>query len=190
LAGVLATFACGALIWLGGVLGLLGATPLAELLVAAILFKFYPEKSAVRWSGKEVVALLSFGSVLAMFWVVVFAWGNTIFSDPSDVSGAALFIGAFSAIVAAPIYEEKVVRHLLLQGLSGLTRPWISAILVSLIFALVHKGAVVWSFIVSIVLCWLALARGVGTLQRAIVHGTINALVMLWYFTSGFGLFR
>jgi membrane protease YdiL (CAAX protease family) len=188
LAGALATFACGVLIWLGEVLGLMGAKPITELLAAVVLLKIYPEKAA-SWKTKRVVGLISIGVGLGLFWVVVFAWGNTGFPDLSTFSRQAIFTGVLSAVVTAPLYEEKVVRQLLLQGAAGFVNPWIAAIFVSIMFAAVHRGALIWSFIVSMTLCWLVIVKGIGTLQRALVHGVINSLVMLWYFTSGFGFF-
>ena len=188
LAGILATFVCGALVRAGETMGLIGSKPIAELLVAVVLFWIYPEKNDVRCSGKQTIQLISFGAALALFWIVVFAWGRTVFPVLPSGSELAIFIGVLSAVFTAPLFEEKVVRHLLLVGGAGLTRPWVSAILVSVAFAVVHKGSVAWSFAFSLVLCWLALARGMGTLQRAIIHATVNALIVLWYFTSGFGL--
>lgn len=189
LAGFLATFGAYAIIRLGEIMELAGGEPLGELLIAVILLKLYPENGDTSWSVKRILSLVLIGTVLALFWVAVFAWGNTVFPVVTSEHRLAIFIGVLSAVVAAPIYEEKVVRGLLLGGLSRLMNRWIAALAVSAVFALAHNDAVIWAFIVSIVLCWLALVRRIGTLQRAIAHGTINAWVMLWYFTSGFGLF-
>lgn len=159
-----------------------------ELFLAVILIRIFPEKLTVCWSLRRVLGLLALGAVLAIFWMTVIAWGNTRFPDLSTFSTAAIVIGVISSVATAPIYEEKVVRHLLLQGLSGYTNRWVAAVLVSAVFALAHQGAVAWSFLVSLVLCWLAIVKSIGVMQRAIVHGTINLLIMLWYFTHGFGL--
>lgn len=168
---------------------MVGAKPITELLIAAVLIRIYPEKSTACWSAKRVAALVILGVALALFWVAVFAWGNTRFPDLSAISAVAIFTGVVSSVVTAPIYEEKVVRHLLLQGVAGYMNRWAAAVVVSAVFSLVHQGAVVWSFFGSMVLCWLAIVRGIGVMQRAIVHSTVNALIMLWYFTHGFGFF-
>lgn len=188
-AGILSTIAAAGLIWLAKKVGVVGAKPLAELLLALILIRMFPEGPKTGWSPKLVLSLFALGSALSLFWIAVVAWGNTRFPDLSTVSTAAIVTGLLSAVITAPIYEEKVVRHLLLQGLSGYTNRWLAAVLVSAIFAIAHQNAMIWSFFVSLVLCWLAIAKSISVMQRAIVHGTINLLIMLWYFTRGFGLF-
>lgn len=189
LAGILGTLAGGALIWLAGTVGVTGAKPLVELTIAAILIKIYPEDTPQCWSIKRVTALVLLGATLFAFWMVAIAWGNTRFPDLSTFSKTAVLIGIMSSVVTAPIYEEKVVRHLLLQGLSGYMNGWVAAVLVSAVFALVHQGSMAWSFLGSMVLCSLALVWKIGVMQRAIVHGAVNALIMLWYLTRGFGFF-
>lgn len=181
--------AAGGLIWVAEKVGMVGAKPAVELLLAVILIWFFPEEPTASWSLKRVLCLVAIGAALALFWVTVIAWGNTRFPDLSSFSTTAIVTGVVSSVVTAPIYEEKAVRHLLLKGASGYTNRWVAAILVSAVFALAHQGAMVWSFLVSMVLCWLAIAKNIGVMQRSIVHGTINALIMLWYFTHGFGLF-
>jgi membrane protease YdiL (CAAX protease family) len=188
-AGILATFAAGALNWVIGVVEVVGAKPIAELSVALLLIKIYPEESSATWSFRRVAALLGLGAALALCWVVLIAWGNTRFPDVSEFGVIATSASIASSVVTAPIYEEKVVRHLLLQGLTGYAGRWPAAILISVVFALMHQSAEIWSFFASMVLCWLAIARGIGVMQRAIVHGTVNAFIMTWYFTHGFGFF-
>ena len=100
-----------------------------------------------------------------------------------------LLDAASSTRVAAHVGSVEEAKDLLLRGASGFVRPWIAAVAVSIVFGLVHRGAEVWIFLCSLVLCWMAIACRLGSLQRAVVHGTTNALVMLWYFTDGFGLF-
>ncbi|WP_372016667.1 CPBP family glutamic-type intramembrane protease [Pseudoxanthomonas sp. 10H] len=184
----MATIAAGAIAKAGELLGLAGSKPIAEVAIALVLFKFYPERNCAPWSFGRIVTLLSLGVALSVFWVIAFAWGRTIFPDLAAISPAAIFIGVLSSVVTAPIFEEKVVRHLLLAGVSGFLNRWVSAALVSVIFALAHQGSMAWSFLVSIVLCWLALAKAASSLQRAITHSTVNAMILLWYFSNGFGL--
>lgn len=188
-AGVLATVLAAGLIRLGEIFAVAGAKPLTELLLAVILLKLYPEPHVASWTLKRAAALLLLGCSLAIFWVVVFAWGRTRFPDLAAGSEVAVLVGLSSSIVTAPIFEEKVVRNLLLRGGAILATPWLSAVVVSAVFSLVHRNAVAWSFILSMVLCWLALSKNIGTLQRAVVHGAVNAIVMAWYLTSGFGFF-
>ncbi len=188
LAGSLASLLCGALMALMSYVGAVGAKPLAELLVALVLMKLYPEGNAVSWSGRFVLLLCAIGTALALSWVAIFAWGNTKFFDTANASVVALVTGCVSAVLTAPIFEEKVVRHLLLQGAVGIIGRWWASLFVSVVFALVHTGAMIWAFAVSMVLCWFALAKGFSSAQRAVIHGVVNGIIMLWYFTRGFGL--
>lgn len=188
LVGVAVSLACGALTSLITHLGLVGAAPLVQLSLALVLFKLHPEPTVVRWSYKLVLLLCCAGAMVALVWAALFAWGNTRFVDAGDVSRVSLMVGVSSAVIAAPIYEEKVVRHVLLLGAAGfLGRLWAS-VLVSFAFALVHTGAIVSTFLVSMMLCWLALVKHLTSTQRAVVHGSYNAMIMLWYFTGGYGL--
>lgn len=189
LVGVIGSLICSGLIELLGCASAAGAKPLVELLVALVLLRRYPEAAVVRWTGGLVSILCIIGLALTLAWVAFFAWGNTRFFDAGSVSAPALAVGMVGAVVTAPIYEEKVVRHLLLQGAAGFIGRWGAALLISVVFGLIHTGAMVWTFLVSLVLCWLALAKGLTSTQRAIVHGTVNAMIMLWYLTRGFGLF-
>lgn len=188
LAGSLASLLCGALMALMSYFGAVGAKPLAELLVALVLMKRYPEVNVVRWSGRFVLLLCAIGTALALSWVAIFALGNTKFFDIANASVIALMAGCVSAVLTAPIFEEKVVRHLLLNGAVGFVGRWWASVLVSGIFAVVHTGAMIWAFAMSMILCWFALAKGFSSVQRALVHGVVNAIIMLWYFTGGLGL--
>jgi membrane protease YdiL (CAAX protease family) len=189
LAGIVATILAGGLLRLGEASQIVGAKPLVEISIAVILFRVFPETNLAPWTIKRTAVLMALGSGLSLFWILAFAWGRTRFPDLPKGSEFALFVGLTSAIVTAPIFEEKLVRHLILQGGARLTNAWISTFFVSIAFAFAHQHAVIWSFLVSLVLCWLALEKGAGTLQRALAHGTINSLVMLWYLTKGFGFF-
>ena len=168
---------------------MVGTKPVVELLLAVILIRFFPEELTARWSLRLVLGLVLLGVGLASFWVVAIAWGNTRFPDISTFSAIAVITGVVSSVLTAPVYEEKVVRHLLLQGASGYVNHWVAAVLVSAVFALAHQGSMAWSFLFSMVMCWLAIIGKIGVMQRAIVHGIVNALIMLWYFTHGFGFF-
>lgn len=189
LVGVVISLACGGLISLLSSLGLVGATIWVQLLLALILFKLYPEASTVRWSGRLLLLLCGAGVAMAGVWVTLFAWGNTRFVDVGEVGITALAVGAASAVIAAPIYEEKVVRHVLLMGAAGFVGRIPASVLVSIPFALVHAGSVIPAFFFSLALCWAALVLKLSSGQRAVAHGTYNLMNMLWYFTSGYGLF-
>jgi CAAX amino terminal protease family. len=187
-AGVLATLAGGGLWWAGERLGVVGAKPIAEALVAAMLLWFYPGRYGRPWTPVLGVVLVLCAAGLVAIWVGVFAWGNTRFLDLAKVDRAAIVVTLSTVLVTAPIYEEKVVRELLLRGLSKTLNPVLASVFVSVAFALVHDGFL-WAFIFSMVLCFLALKWNFSTMQRAVVHGLVNLLISLWYVTRGYGFF-
>lgn len=86
-----------------------------------------------------------------------------------------------TVVVVIPIYEEKVVRHLLFAGLSRHINTVLAAVAVSLAFGWVHKGNMLWVFCVSILMCWLAVRHQVSTLQRAVLHGSYNLTLVVNY---------
>lgn len=189
LVGLLATFLAGTIGWLGERLAFGAAKPTAEGIVAVALFLLYPKEHTRRWSVRLAIVLSCVAVALTIFWVAAFAWGRTRFLDVADLSRATIAVTLLSTVITAPLFEEKVVRDLLLRGFASLTNPLISTIAVSLAFALVHDGAVPWSFLFSLVLCVLTLKWNVGTLQRVLVHGLLNLLVLAWYATKGYGFF-
>lgn len=189
LVGLVATFAAGGLFWLGATLGLAAIKPLVEGGFALALLSFYPERGAQPWSVRLAVGLVLLAITMALGWITIFAWGNTRFVDVATLNGATIALTLASGVVTAPLFEEKVVRGLLLDGVAALTKPLISAVAVSVVFAMAHQGAVIWSFFVSMVLCGLALAWRINTFQRALVHGVLNLMVLLWYGTYGYGFF-
>lgn len=189
LAGMTATFLAGALWWQGDILGVAGAKPAAELLIVAILFVLYPDVDCRRWTWRLLFVLALATLALVFTWIAVFAWGRTRFVDIHSVETPIILVTLLGGVVITPIFEEKVVRDLLLRGLNQMAGPVISTLLVSLAFALAHHGSMVWTFIVSISLCVMALRWRVSTLQRAVVHGLMNLLIYLWYGTYGYGLF-
>jgi len=185
-----ATFLVGAIWWRGSSWGIVGAKPAAELILSALLLMFYPDVGYRRWTWRLLWALLLGALALVLTWIVAFAWGRTQFLDIRSVEMSTIVVTLLGGVVITPIFEEKVVRDLLLRGLSQMAGPVLSALLVSLAFALAHEGAMVWTFIVSICLCVMALRWRVSTLQRAAVHGSMNLLIFLWYGTYGYGLFN
>lgn len=187
--GFLVTLIGGLGLWLSEAIELAWGKPVCEGTLALVLLWLYPEKESRRWSISLVIWLVVAAIGLAAFWVAAVAWGRTKFLDVSQLSITAVAVTLVGAVVTAPIYEEKVVRGLLLDGLSRLTNGLAAAVLVSLVFGFVHAGPLFWPVVFSLALCMLALKWRVSTLQRALVHGIVNLLVLLWYGTKGYGLF-
>ncbi len=186
--GSLATFAAGGLTWLTARLGIFGAKPLAEMLLALTLLHFYPEHNERPWSIRLVAALIGLALALVFVWIVVFAWGKVRFVDVSALEPGTIILTLISAVITAPIFEEKVVRGLLAQGLASFTTPLTSAALVSLVFALTHDGAMLWSFMVSMLFCALVFRWRLNVFQRSLTHGLLNLMILLWYGTNGYGI--
>lgn len=189
LAAGLGTLAGGLIAKAGASAGWVAASPAAEGLCAAVLLWLYPEKDGRRWSLGLVAVLLLSAGLLFAFWVAVFAWGRTQFTEIGDYERALLVATLVKFTIAAPIFEEKIVRDLLLRGLADMMPVAVAVVLVSAAFALAHMTTMVWAFIVSVVLSIMAIKWRVSTLQRATVHGVINLLVLLWYTTRGYGFF-
>ena len=185
---VLATVLVVPLRILLGRLGVDGGTPISELLIAVVLLCIYPEQNGRAWSFRLVAALIAGGVLLGMSWVIFAAMtDNAVFPKLEEIPSRAIWLGLLSAVVTAPLYEEKVVRQLLLDGISSLTGFLVGALVVSVMFGLAHHGTMVWAFIFSMALCWSISRFGLNTYQRAIIHGVSNLVSMSWFFTQGFG---
>lgn len=185
---ILATIVVFPLARIIGLLGVDGGTPISELLVAAVLMWVYPEQNDRAWSFRLVAALMVSGILMGMLWVIVAAMtDDAVFPKPGEFPAVGIWLGFLTAVVTAPLYEEKVVRQLLLDGVSSLTNFWMGALIVSVLFGLAHNKDAIWAFITSMTLCWSIARFGLNTYQRAIIHGVLNLVIMAWYFTQGFG---
>ena len=185
---VLATGAVFPLERIFGSLGVNGGTPISELLIAMVLMWIYPERSGRAWSFRLVAALIAGGALMGMSWILAARMIDyAVFPKPGQFPSMAIWLGFLTAVVTAPLYEEKVVRQLLLDGISSLTGFLVGALVVSVMFGLAHHGTMVWAFIFSMALCWSISRFGLNTYQRAIIHGVSNLVNMSWFFTQGFG---
>lgn len=190
LAALGATVTTWGLIRFGEIAGMRGAKPLAELAVGLVLLKVFQERNTAPWTARQLILLPVIGLALGLLWVALFAWGRTAFPSLDQVDTITIVMSVVSPVITAPICEEKIVRHLLLESASMWVTRWVAVLGVSIVFAVVHREATIWSFLVSLFLCWLAVGPRLGTLQRAVVHGVLNAVILAWFFTTGFGFFR
>ena len=189
IAGITALAVNGALVVAGNAAGIAGSKILAESATFIVLIWLYPEPQGRRWGLNSVVAFLMTGVAIGAVWVGLIGIKLTN-SEASEWTGfqfSSVVLGFINACITAPLFEEKIVRHLLFRGIEEKTNSFLASIVVSTIFAIPHAGSVVWAFFVSMVLCWLTVKWALNTWQRAIVHGSINLLIMLWSLTSGFG---
>ena len=189
IAGITALAVNGALVVAGSAAGIAGSKILAESATFIVLIWLYPEPQGRRWGLNSVVAFLMTGVAIGAVWVGLIGIKLTN-SEASEWTGfqfSSVVLGFINACITAPLFEEKIVRHLLFRGIEEKTNSFLASIVVSTIFAIPHAGSVVWAFFVSMILCWLTVKWALNTWQRAIVHGSINLLIMLWSLTSGFG---
>lgn len=155
------------------------------ILCLCLFRESHPPKSILFAS-----ALIALGILIGLIWVLVVARNATAveFPDITAMSGRAIAMTFMVTVVAAPLYEEKVVRHLLFDGLAEVSTPLISALIISTFFAIAHVGSMIWAFFVSMTLCYLKVRLKLNTFQLAAVHGAINFVILAWYFTKGFSI--
>ena len=96
------------------------------------------------------------------------------------VPTAYYVLGLFTGCMAAPLFEEKVVRHLLLTGAAHYLGKVIASVSVSALFAWVHVEGMIFAFLFSMALCIGVYMFKLGTLQRSLIHGLINLVITHW----------
>ncbi|MEL1265175.1 CPBP family glutamic-type intramembrane protease [Pseudoxanthomonas putridarboris] len=190
IAGIVATVLAGILIAVGRSLGAEFSKPVVELTLFAILVFYFPERDRKSWGISSLFLSLMIGIFLGLTWIVLFGYpklDSTEFRSLADFSFSTLLYGFSASFITAPLFEEKVVRHLLLEGL-GKLHAIVASLLVSCVFALVHVGSVIWAFLASMLLCFSALCLKMTSAQRAISHGVCNLLIAAWYYTNAYGI--
>ncbi|MGE8452857.1 MAG: type II CAAX prenyl endopeptidase Rce1 family protein [Pseudomonadales bacterium] len=189
-AGIGAVLLAGILSALGRHLDVPFSRPTVELMIFLFLHFTFPDQKGMKWGPRSTVSCVALGILLASLWVLFFAYPSiqrTEFKDLTDVPVLPLLQGLLSTALTAPLFEEKVARHLLLRGLGGL-HYIASSVMVSALFAFAHKGAFLWAFLASMILCMTAIKLRMTTTQRAVSHGLCNVIITSWYFTGAFGL--
>ncbi|MNV54650.1 CAAX amino terminal protease self- immunity [compost metagenome] len=129
------------------------------------------------------VVLLGIGLLSGALWIIFIglpARYETNYIPFGEIPVNFYILGLITSCVVAPLFEEKVVRHLLLDGVSHYFGRVLSIIMVSVVFAEVHVGAVTSSFFYSILLCICVHSFRLGTVQRSIIHGAINLAITQW----------
>jgi membrane protease YdiL (CAAX protease family) len=155
------------------------ATLLVLSLATAILFRVYPESPRDIGMGARL-ALVAVGVAAAVCWLSLTGWQLGPHSAQSWVDYPVYVL---VQVVVAPLYEEKVVRHVLLSGLARRTGFAFAIIVVSAAFAAVHHGNFVAVMLFSLVAGTMAYF-GFGSGQRALLHGANNAVMVAWQLTG------
>jgi membrane protease YdiL (CAAX protease family) len=149
-------------------------------LTIVLMFRVVPERPQfARWSLPLLLAGLVTGLIVFRFhYSGSQATINVVTSN--GLPGVAVFM--LNAAVLMPIYEEKACRQIMLFGLGKYLHIALSAVLVSVLFSVVHHGNEIFALVFSLLMCAFA-ARGVSTLNRAIIHGGVNlSQTALWIY--------
>ncbi len=132
-------------------------------------FMLYPERFRITSTGGMLGAA---GVVLGgFFFFLIYRHVRLEYASPEALFGFLVL----SALVI-PVFEEKVVRQIMLDGARKRIGPYAGSLLCSLLFAGSHHGArlvFLVAFFISLVLCAMAI-KGVDTIQRSMFHGAYN----------------
>jgi membrane protease YdiL (CAAX protease family) len=173
---------------------------LTELTAYAVLVALFPREEGTGWTLVKCLLGVVLASVCFGAWLVFHAnpsVSHSTFMEVRNANSVILIITLLTSVVAAPLFEEKLLRGLALQGILGTLPDWVAkfmspnivgALIVSVIFGLAHPDIMVLAALMSFALCIMAINFGFSTLQRACIHGLYNAAVTVWYATYGFGV--
>jgi membrane protease YdiL (CAAX protease family) len=149
-------------------------------LAIVLMFRVVPEEP--QFSRRSLLLLLA-GLVTGLIIFRFHASGQqaTInVTSSNGLLGVAVFM--CNAAVLTPIYEEKACRQIMLFGLGKYLHIALSAVVVSVLFSVVHHGNEIFALLFSLLMCAFAV-RGTSTLNRAIIHGGVNlAQTALWVY--------
>ncbi|WP_141058202.1 CPBP family intramembrane glutamic endopeptidase [Stenotrophomonas rhizophila] len=172
---------------------------LTELTAFALLVALFPREDRSRWTLARCLSGVMLAAAGFGAWLVFHANPSvsySTFSDRRDANSVILIITLLTNVVAAPLFEEKLLRGLALPGIRGtlparvakfISPNIVGALIVSVVFGLAHPQIMLLAVSMSLALCIMATNFGFSTLQRACIHGLYNAAVTMWYVTYGFG---
>lgn len=180
---LIATVAVGAAQGILNTFDVFGSKAMTEILAFAACMWLFPREQRALWSVKLVVVLLALGIVGGTVWVAVVGYparNEASFLAWDQVPLRNYLLGVVTSCLVAPLFEEKVVRHLLQSGISHYFGRFLGTLAVSALFAIVHTGSVVSSFLFALYLSASMYLLKLDTPQRAVVHSVINAIIMHW----------
>lgn len=179
--------------------GVYGAKSVAETIALIAMIALFPDEPRRTWSAYRMGACLAVALAFLAAWIVIHGEPQADgfdFPRAKDFRTIDVVAGFVATGVIAPLFEEKLARHLALRGIHGMVGPAVSryvapgmvaSLIVSTLFALAHPSLMPLAFLLSLTLCLLALKYEFDLAQRALIHGLLNSGIMAWYFTSGFG---
>lgn len=156
------------------------ASTLVLVPVIAALVAIFPEPLNV---GKITIlwAIAGIGLGLGFFEIKYSKTGASL----QSLAGVAAYVYYIASVaIFQPLFEEIVVRKLLFLGAAKIVGPILSAIFVSILFALVHRDICVFAGAFSLVMCWMAW-HGISTFNRTVLHGCYNLTITIILIVSG-----
>jgi membrane protease YdiL (CAAX protease family) len=152
-------------------------------LTIVLMFRIIPEKPQFsRGSWLLLLAGLATGVLVFRFHAAGQQASINVVTD-NGLLGVAVF--ALNLAVLVPIYEEKACRQIMLFGLGKYLHIALSAVVVSVLFSVVHHGNQIFALLFSLLMCACA-ARGMSTFNRAIIHGGVNLSQAALYIYYGY----
>lgn len=178
-----------AIVGVGGAQGVLnyfdvfGSKAITELLAFLACVWLFPNEPQRRWTFPLGVGLVAVGLLGGAIWVLFIGFPErhgTNFPRLSDVPLKFYLLGLVTSCIITPLFEEKTVRHLLLDGASHYFGRLTATIGVSALFAVVHVDGMVSAFLLSVVLCVGVQFFNLNSMQRSVIHGIVNFSILHW----------
>lgn len=180
MSSVALTLLVGLLMRLNQVLEIPGGGTLATTLVGAIALWLFPETGSLRWwpMGAVLACLLAAGLYLA--WIPMIGQVQGRAPNVPELTLVTGWLTIAYSVVAVPWLEEKLVRHLMLEGLRKRVGFWPAVMISSLVFGATHGRYWLYTTLFGVVLAVAALTAGMTTSQRALAHGLVNLGILCW----------
>lgn len=179
----IATIFVGASQGLLGQFDVFGSKALTEFAAFMVCMWLLPSEPRAAWTVKLTCALVGLGLLGGILWVACIGYparAESQFLTWDKVPIAYYILGVITGCIAAPLFEEKVVRHLLLTGAAHYLGRVLAALAVSALFAWVHTDGMISAFLFSLALCAGVYLFRWDTLQRSVIHGIVNLVIMHW----------
>lgn len=160
-----------------------GSKAMTEMLAFLACTWLFPDEPRRKWSLRLAVGLIATGLLAGAIWVLFIGFPGrhgTNFTPLTEVPLKFYALGLLTSCVVAPLFEEKVVRHLLLDGASYYFGKLAAAIGVSALFAAVHVDEIVSAFLLSLFLCVGTQLFNLNSAQRSVIHGLVNFSILHW----------
>jgi len=149
-----------------------------------------------RWPSANGWKLFFLGGAAGLFMLTPAVWLQQISSrflpkigtnliqqlEKQDPSLHALLLISIAVVIAAPLAEEMFFRGFAFRGLITRKKFWPAAILVSIVFAVIHiePANILPIFVLSLVLCWFQW-RTSSVIPPIIGHATYNGVqIVAW----------